>query len=103
MRHPLCIGLVAFTLHMGAADDALAKPVQWSGNGHLYELRYDPQGLSWMQAQLRASLLGCGWYLATITSAAENAFLTRLAGSRPEVFDSDGGHGPWLGAFQKNH
>ena len=79
-----------------------AEPVRWGGNGHLYEVRYDPAGLSWPQALLRSQSLGCGWYLVTITSPAENDFVFRLAAQRPEVFDAAGGSGPWLGAFQKN-
>ena len=93
-------GAAALVLQSLAAWDASAAPVRWSGNGHLYEVRYDRAGLSWPQAELRAYGLGCGWYLATITSAAENAFVFGLVGRRADIFV--GVEGPWLGAFQKN-
>jgi hypothetical protein len=70
--------------------------VRWSGNGHLYDIRTDRNGVSWVQALLRAQAIGCGWYLATITSAAENEFVRRLA-EQHRV-----GNGPWLGGFQTN-
>lgn len=101
VRHALRIGLAVFAVTQAAATEVLAKPVRWSGNGHLYDVRHVPEGLSWVQALLRAQALGCGWYLATITSAAENAFVFGLASRKPEVFGV-GGFGPWLGAFQKN-
>lgn len=93
MRRPLGLALAMLAMHAAAA------PVRWTGNGHLYEVRVDPNGVSWPQAHLRARALGCGWHLASVTSAAENAFVHGLLAGRPEIFE---GAGPWLGAFQQN-
>jgi hypothetical protein len=80
-----------------------AAPVRWTkasgGNGHTYEAVYVPAGLNWVQAQLAVAGRGCGWYLATITSAAENRFAFGLIAKRPELFVEDL-NGPWLGGFQ---
>jgi len=55
-----------------------ANALQWKvgdgGNGHYYARI--PIGLTWQQARLEAEARG--GYLATITSAAENAFITPL-------------------------
>jgi hypothetical protein len=61
-----------------------------------------PDGLSWVQAYLRARAFGCGWYLATLTSKAEDQFVHRLVARRSGIYDREGGRGPWLGGFQKN-
>jgi hypothetical protein len=98
MRQLLRVGLAALALQSAVSSEALAAPMRWSGNGHLYEVRFAPEGLSWAQAMLRAQALGCGRYLATLTSPAENAFVARLAAARPGAFTPGG---PWLGAFQK--
>lgn len=97
-RRALRVGLAVLATQAAAAE-TLAKPVRWSGNGHLYEVRVDSNGVGWVQAHLRARALGCGWYLATITSAAENAFVGGLLAKRPGIFD---GAGPWIGGFQKS-
>jgi hypothetical protein len=104
MRLTLRISLVALALQPVVAWEASAKPVRWSGNGHLYEVRVapEPEGISWVQALLRADALGCGWYLVTITSKAENDFVFKLAARYPQVFDAEDGHGPWIGGFQAN-
>jgi hypothetical protein len=102
LRTVVSVGFALLALQSVAGWRVLAEPVRWSGNGHLYEVRHDPAGLSWPQALLRSQALGCGWYLVTITSKAENDFVFGLAAERPEVFDAAGGSGPWLGAFQKN-
>jgi hypothetical protein len=80
-------------------------PVQWStevgGNGHWYAAVYDPNGITWDEANDAASV--SGGYLATITSAAENEFVFQLADasdtlwSRSQVGVSIG---PWLGGWQ---
>jgi hypothetical protein len=103
MRRVLLAGLAASALLLAAGSDAMTAPSRWSGNGHLYEVRVDPNGLSWPQALLRADALGCGWYLATITSAAENAFVFGLVARQRGIIAGPGGIvGPWLGAFQTN-
>jgi hypothetical protein len=75
---------------LGMASAATAAPVQWTvasgGNGNYYE--YIQTARTWADARaaaLASSYLGNAGYLATVTSAAENAFIGTLA--------SDG----WLG------
>ena len=59
------------------AGSAAAAPVQWGGNGHWYE--YIPAtSITWSDADAAAGLLGAGWNLASITSAAEEAFIVSL-------------------------
>ncbi len=101
MRRFARIVLATLALQPVVAWEASAKPVRWSGNGHLYEVRVapEPEGVGWVQALLRAQALGCGWYLATITSRAENAFVAKLLARHPETAR---GGGPWFGGFQKN-
>ena len=71
--------------------------VQWTtasgGNGHYYELVLpaDPsENYSWTQANAAASSMtdnGSQGYLATVTSAAENAFLASQFQSRYRLAD----------------
>src|SRR5262249_15632204 len=73
----IALGLaVAFTPTHSRADW-----VQWrvadGGNGHYYQAVSTPGGITWEAAQ--AAAVGMGGYLATITSAAENAFAFNLA------------------------
>lgn len=98
MRRLLRLGLAALAFQSAASSGALAEPTRWSGNGHLYEVRFAPEGLSWAQAMLRTQALGCGWYLATLTSKAESIFVAKLAAKKAGAFTPGG---PWLGAFQK--
>jgi hypothetical protein len=67
------------------APPAMSAPVQWTiasgGNGHWYEYVSTPS--YWSNA--RAAALGSTWmgmsgYLVTLTSAAENAFMSGLPG-----------------------
>jgi Ca2+-binding RTX toxin-like protein len=65
------------------------NPVFSTTTGHWYRLVYEPAGLTWAQAQAAAaatSFAGRTGYLATITSAAENALVGSL------------GIGGWIGA-----
>ena len=70
-----------------AATTVQATPVQWTtasgGNGHWYE--FISTGVTWQQAFDAAkamSYLGMPGYLATITSAEENSFVSdTIAGS----------------------
>ena len=91
-------------LVLGAANISFAAPVTWStasgGNGHSYEVFAVPGGITWGAAQAAAT--SKGGYLATITSAAENAFAYALANqdiywTAPNGIDLAG---PWLGGFQ---
>jgi hypothetical protein len=79
---------------------AWSQLVQWrvadGGNGHYYEVVSAPGGVTWGNANLSAG--NRGGYLATITSAAENAFIFKLAEQDETVWRS--GYGPWLGGIQ---
>jgi Protein of unknown function (DUF642)/Lectin C-type domain len=63
-------------------------PVSSGGNGHYYEVVTTQQPISWTDA--RDAAMARGGYLATITSAAEDAFVQNLAANSPI----------WLGGFQ---
>jgi len=74
----LIVVLILF-LALGPVVEALAAPVQWSANGHYYE--YVPTRLNWSAALAEAnsrSYLNLPGYLATVTSADENAFVSSL-------------------------
>jgi hypothetical protein len=75
---------------------ANAESVQWSGNGHWYDVISVPSGTSWTGARNAAA--GSGGYLATITSPDENAFIFSLVNDDRywKVFGRDIA-GPWLG------
>jgi hypothetical protein len=69
----------AMLLVMGAVTDASAAPVQWAGNGHYYE--YVPTRLNWAGALADSNsrtYLSLSGYLATVSSAAENTFVSSL-------------------------
>jgi len=79
---------------------AFGRLVQWptsqGGNGHFYEVVSAPAGISWGNASLSAT--NRGGYLATLTTAEENAFVFALANQDPTIWYS--GYGPWLGGIQ---
>jgi hypothetical protein len=60
---------------------------------HTYDL-IRANGITWADAQAAASALGTGWHLATITSSAEQSFITGsvVGSSNPGEF--------WLGGVQ---
>ena len=62
----------------------------WEGNGHEYAV-VGADGITWDAARQATTALGGGWHLATITSAAEQAFVGSLPLSGVEF---------WLGGFQ---
>ena len=81
---------------------AHADPVQWTvasgGNGHFYEFRYDNNNfLNARASALASSYMGMSGYLATVTSAAEAAFLYGSVNtSIAYIGGSDEGHeGTW--------
>ncbi len=78
-----------------------APPVRqyWAANGHYYEVILAQGGISWSDAN--AIALARGGYLASITSAEENAFVFGLA-SDPKFWILGGNKyfGPWLGGLQ---
>lgn len=64
------------------AAPATAAPVLWIGNGHYYE--YVQANADWATARaaaLASSYLGRQGYLVTLTSAAENSFVSGLSGN----------------------
>ena len=89
-----------------AAETAFSAPIQWSiedgGNGHFYEAVLHPDGITWLDALAEAE--AAGGHLATITSAAENDFVSSLFSGNPDFWLSPapGGFaiGPWIGGFQ---
>jgi len=84
-----------------AVGAATAAPVLWSDNGHYYE-RIDA-AVTWDQARSAAnvmSYLGIQGHLVTITSAAENIFLTDNAELGDGVGGSDLLHYHWIGGYQ---
>jgi hypothetical protein len=91
-------GVVTTNLLLSIADNA---PVQWASNGHWYQAVYaGTSGISWPDASTAAT--NAGGYLATITSADENAFAYSLV-SDPIFWFTDSfgnGVGPWLGGLQ---
>jgi len=63
---------------------SFAAPIQWSGNGHYYDLVFPDQNVTWFDAsQLAAQSihLGVNGHLATTTSQEENAFLRDTFGA----------------------
>ncbi len=88
----LVVGLLAF-----AVPIAFGAPIYFGGTDHFYEL-VGQSGLNWGAADAAAqakSHLGTNGYLATITSAAENTFITdNLLSAEPVL------PGYWLGGLQ---
>jgi hypothetical protein len=88
----------------GLAANGWAQPAQWlvssGGNGHFYEALHAPNGITWAAAQ--ADAVARGGYLATMTSAAENAFTYGLISSDISYWYVTGSEawGPWLGGLQ---
>ena len=92
------IATILALLPLAAVRPALAET---AFNGHVYAVVPVSGGIGWTQAKLAARQRGCGWHLATLTSAAEDKFLARLvaaAGAQVMV----GRYGPWLGGYQHN-
>ena len=84
------------------AQVASAAPILWDpaagGNGHYYEF-VGASNISWTTADVQAeaaSFMGLDAHLATITSAAENSFLTNLTSVSLAGTDI----GPWFGGYQ---
>ena len=90
-----------FFLQARGARDGQAGWTRWDksdgGNGHWYRAVLQPNGVTWAQAEPAAR--AAGGYLATITSAEENAFVFGLVNT-PAFFFSGNGFGPALGGFQ---
>ncbi len=92
----------------GIAGLANANLCQWSvtdgGNGHYYEAVLTPQGIDWEDAS--AAAVAHSGYLATITSAAENAFVYSLVANDPAFWQWEGPYnaeGPFLGGYRSSY
>ena len=99
MRIALAVVLVVLAVLLSAS--AGAALVQWSGNEHWYEARSTPGGIDWETASTLCAAEG--GYLATITSAEENAFAFGLVSADSSLWYIDSyenGIGPWLGGLQ---
>jgi hypothetical protein len=77
-------------------------PVQWrlseGGNGHWYQMLIASGKTGWIEAKRTAELFG--GQLATITSEAENLFVSAVAANQTGWRGTGDFHGPWLGGFQ---
>ncbi len=99
--------LPASLILAGVVVSSQAAWVQWSGNGHYYDVvQITGSDFSWGAASAQASALtgpgGSSVTLATLTSASENAFVFGLV-DNPAYWVIDGAgnnEGPYLGGFQ---
>ncbi|MCO4098666.1 MAG: PEP-CTERM sorting domain-containing protein [Gemmatimonas sp.] len=81
---------LAVALLLAASPVAASAQTQWAGNGHYYQ--FVNTNVDWNGAFAAAnasSYLGMQGYLATITSAGENAFIAALAGNVAWLGGSD--------------
>lgn len=99
------IVLSSACLILAFSDSVQASPIQWTvgsgGNGHWYNVISVPGGISWTAANAAAN--AAGGNLATITSAAENAFIYNNLVNNPIYWNQEPGGsdlGPWLGGYQ---
>ncbi|MCX8108552.1 MAG: hypothetical protein N3G20_07090 [Verrucomicrobiae bacterium] len=96
MKTHLSLYLCAFAL-IGFLQTCAGQPVLWSANGHYYEF-VPANCISWWDARAKAgqrSYAGLSAHLATITSVAENDFITTNFGVALEsYFTWLGGHAP---------
>ncbi len=97
-----------YVIEIGIDDrpGAIAHPpAQWKtvdgGNGHWYQVVQVSAGINWSDADAVAKAEG--GYLATITSAEENAFIYDLIDEDSSLWEqtaSPRSLGPWLGGLQ---
>lgn len=98
--------LLASAMLLALAAPAQAAPMQWTsgsgGNDHWYELVAGLPSINWDTARTTAqssTFLGMGGYLATVTSAGEQAFLSTTfsaATTNPWIGGSDAANnGVW--------
>ena len=83
------VGVAVFLCPIICCSDLIQWSTAVGGNGHYYELIH--QDLSWMEAHQLAQ--NSGGYLATVTSLAENQWIT-------ETFNESSLHHVWLGGYQ---
>ena len=87
MRHHLLgASAVLLALLPISISPVSAAVVTWSVNHHKYEAVLVSQGLSWFDAEQAVEARGCGWYLATLTSKAEDQFVFGLFKKNPNFF-----------------
>jgi len=86
--------ILALTFFAGSAANAV--PIEWSGNGHTYDIITGQTTITWDEARSAAEAMG--GHLVTITSAAENAFVTDLVVN----YGSGNRERYWLGGYQIN-
>lgn len=82
MRHT-ANAILAACLLLAVAAPASADPVQWTGNGHWYEV-VPAASYTWEQADQAARIrtwLGIPGHLATVTSQEEQDFVAPLLGT----------------------
>ena len=84
------------------ANADVSKEAAWTvasgGNGHTYRVVAKTSLISWDSASAEA--VAAGGYLATITSASENAFVFSLIDDSAYWTQTANGHGPWIGGYQ---
>ncbi len=76
MRHITYVLGLALASGLLMGGQAVAQPVQWAGNGHWYELVATDEDPTWTDVVAAAEAMG--GYLATSTTAEENAFIASL-------------------------
>lgn len=101
----LTLPLALFVTVLAASSQAAW--VQWSGNGHYYDVvQISGADFSWSVASAQATALvgpgGSGVTLATVTSAAENSFVFSMVdnGAYWAIDGAGNNEGPYLGGFQ---
>jgi len=103
--------IIGFICSLLLSTGTHAATVKWNeadgGNGHLYEAVLAGSDITWEDAQAAVQARGPDWHLATITSAAENAFVEGLFTSDSTFFNCCAfpfplgriSSGPWLGGM----
>jgi hypothetical protein len=94
-RVAVCCAAASWLIGLIGAGDAQAA-VQWSDNGHWYAAV--PQSLTWAEAAAAAASILPSGHLVTITSQAENDFVTGLITTAFTVGALQ--QGWWIGGLQ---
>ena len=85
--------VAALVFGSSRVEGAISTLASGTFNGHEYKLISDSvyPNIYWPDANISVGSLGPGWYLATITSQAENNFVSNLIAPLGHV---------WLGGYQ---